>query len=453
MIKAISKTCFHTFNAVPFFKKRVSHSLAAVSAITLITLSPLGLTPPAHSKTVDLDKVVAIVDDDVVMESELKSQMRQVLGQLKQRASLPPEEVLREQVLEHLIVKRLQLAMAYRVGMDISSSEVEQTIARMQQTNGLSADQFTQQLSQDGLTIGGLKQQIREEMLVQRVQQARVNSRIQVSEQEVDNFLSSEEGKFWLSPQYQLGHILIPFSGNGLGQDLANTQVQAQSIYNSLTKGENFRELAVAHSGGQNALQGGDLGWRKGVELPELFSEQLTSMEAGDVSKPFKSGAGIHILKVYDKRGSSETVIRQSKVRHILLKPSEILSEAQAKQQLMDFRQQVLNGGDFGELAKEHSEDIGSMLGGGDLGWSLPGKFVPEFEQTMEATAIGEMSEPFRSQFGWHLLMVDDRRDENMTETVIRNQAVNLLRNRRFSEELEIWLQEIRSQAYVDIKM
>ncbi|WP_317930381.1 peptidylprolyl isomerase [Halioxenophilus sp. WMMB6] len=422
--------------------------LAALSLAGLIGAPLVG-----QAKIEDLDHVVAVVDEDVVMASELDHQLAQVRNQIKSRGSLPPDDVLREQVLEHLIVQRLQLSLAERMGMDVTDAEIDQTVERMRASNKLGPDQFLAKLAEDGLTLDALRQQLRDELLVQKVQQARVYYRIQITDQEVDNFLNSEEGKFWLSPEYDLGHILVAFSGNGRGEDLTNTQARAQTIYRELQKGGDFQALAVSHSSGQNALQGGALGWRKAVELPTLFSEQLDGKGVGDVTEPFKSGAGFHILKIYNRRGAEQTVVPQAKVRHILIKPSEILSDEQAYNKLIDLRQQVLDGADFSALAKENSEDIGSMLAGGDLGWSLPGKFVPEFEQVLEQTKVGEVSQPFRSQFGWHILTVDDRRNENMTDTVIRNQAINLLRSRRFNEELDIWLQELRSQAYVETKL
>jgi len=420
----------------------------AIPLTLLLSLPQLG-----QAKVEDLDRVIAVVDDDVVMASELTDQLRQVRTQFASRGNLPPEDVLKQQVLEHLIMQRLQMALADRMGMEVTDAEVDQTIERMRAGNNLSPDQFMAKLQEDGMSLNQLRQQVRNELTIQKVQQARVYYRIQISEQEVDNFLNSEEGKFWLSPEYNLGHILISFEGNGRGEDLDKTQAQAEEVYKELQAGGDFHALAVTHSGGQNALQGGDLGWRKSVELPELFSEHLKDADVGLITKPFKRGAGFHILKVYDKRGAEQTVIKQTKVRHILIKPSEILSEEDAYNRLMAIREQVENGADFSELAKENSEDIGSMLSGGDLGWSLPGKFVPEFEQMMEKTQVGEISLPFRSEFGWHILMVDDRRDQNMTDTVIRNQAVNLLRSRRFNEELEIWLQELRAQAYVETRL
>jgi len=408
----------------------------------------------AQAKVEDLDRVVAVVDEDVVMASELNQQLERVKQQIAARGDLPPEEELKEQVLEHLIIQRIQMSLADRLGMEINDSEVDQTLNRLRTSKNLSPEEFVQQLQADGLSVSALRQQLRNDLLVQRVQQARVYYRIQISDQEVDNFLNSEEGKFWLSPEFNLGHILVPFSNNGRGEDLTNTQVQARALFERLQRGENFRSLAVSNSGGQNALEGGDLGWRKAVELPEVFSERLNDMQPGQISEPFKSGAGFHILKVYDRRGAEETVIEQSKVRHVLLKPSAILSDEQAVEQLKTIRERALSGEvEFAELAREHSEDIGSMLSGGDLGWSVPGKFVPEFEEMMKTTAVGEVSQPFRSQFGWHILYIEDRRQENMTDTVIRNQAVNLLRSRRFNEELEIWLQEIRAQAYVENRL
>ncbi|MFC6981035.1 peptidylprolyl isomerase [Microbulbifer taiwanensis] len=209
----------------------------------------------------------------------------------------------------------------------------------------------------------------------------------------------------------------------------------------------------MANSAGQNALAGGDLGWRKTVELPTLFADALDGLTVGDVTDPFRSDAGFHLLKIHAQRGSTEQVVEQTKVRHILVKPSAILSDDDAYNKLVELRQQILDGADFGELARENSEDIGTMLSGGDLGWSMPGQFVPEFTQAMDNTPVGEVTMPFRSQFGWHILQVEGRRKQDMTDQYIRNQAANLLRNRRYEEELQNWRREIRDQAYVEIKL
>jgi len=277
-----------------------------------------------------------------------------------------------------------------------------------------------------------------------------VNRRINVSQAEIDGFLASQEGKFWASPDYLLGHILVPV---GSTNSVAAAEEIADKLQQELLDGADFRNIAVANSSGQNALNGGDMGWRKVAQLPTLFAEVVPTLSAGDVSSPFKSPAGFHILKLYEQRGGGEQLVDQAKVRHILIKPSEILTNDEAHAKLLGVRQKIIDGADFAEQAKEYSEDIGSMLSGGDLGWSLPGQFVPEFESMMGQIEIGEVSVPFRSQFGWHILQVQERRSEDMSENMMRNQASNLLRKRRFEEELQVWLQEIRDEAFVEITL
>jgi len=342
--------------------------------------------------------------------------------------------------------------MAERAGATISDAELNQAMERMRQGNKLSPEQFKQQLIQEGMTLSTLREQIRREMTINRVQQGRVNRRIKISEQEIDNFLNSKEGEFWRSPDYRLGHIMIPVSQTAPSEEVEQAKVKVEGIFQQLQKGADFKQLAIANSSGQNALKGGDLGWRKTAQLPGLFAKVVPTLKVGDTTEPFRSAAGFHLLRLYEQKGGGEQMVEQSKVRHILIKPSTILSDAEAHEKLEGIRQQILDGGDFKALAKEHSEDIGSMLSGGDLGWSTPGQFVPEFEKAMGETGVGQISEPFRSQFGWHILKVDERRNQDMSERVIRNQASNILRKRRFEEELQNWLREIRNEAYVEIK-
>lgn len=408
----------------------------------------------AHAETITIDRVAAVVDDDVIMESELNAQLGAIIARLSaQGVQLPPENILKAQVLEHLVIQQLQLQMARRARVEVDEEEINATIAQMRQANGLSEEAFVAELAREGLSIEDLQESIRREILISRVQRGVLNNRINITEHDIDSFLASKEGQFWNAPDYHIGHILIPVSSNADPAAIQSAQERAEDIYRRIQAGEDFAQLATLYSADQSALQGGDWGWRSPTELPELFAEQLAEMKVGEVSAPFRSGAGFHLLQIKDQRGNEQALVEQTHTRHILLRPTAILSDEQARQKLLELRSQVKSAEDFAELAKAHSDDIGSRMSGGDLGWSLPGQFVPEFEKVMNETPVGEISEPFRSQHGWHILMVMDRRVQDMSERVKRNQAYNLLRNRRFEEELPIWLQEIRDEAYVEIKL
>ncbi|MGH1370674.1 MAG: peptidylprolyl isomerase [Cellvibrionaceae bacterium] len=427
-------------------KKSTTRTLLAGAAM-------LAFSGLSFAKTITLDKVIAVVDDDVVMASELQQRIRMVTTQLQaNQTQMPPEDVLRAQIVEQLVTESLQLQIGQRVGVEISDAELDAAIVRMKQANKLSDAEFEQQLAQDNVSMNSLREQIRRDMIIDQVQRGSVNRRIRISEQEVENFLKSKQGKFWSSPDYNLGHILIALPSTASNEEAKAAEQKAQDMVKRLRDGADFRQMAVAESKGQNALKGGELGWRKSAQMPDLFADAIESLEQGAISEPLQSGAGFHILKLYGKRGAQEQVIEQSKVRHILIKPSAILSNEEAREELATIRQKVIDGADFAEQAKEHSEDVGSMLSGGDLGWSLPGKFVPEFERTINNSAIGDISEPFRSQFGWHILQVQERRQQDMSETVRTNQANRLLRSRRFEEERLNWIREIRDEAFVEIK-
>lgn len=276
--------------------------------------------------------------------------------------------------------------------------------------------------------------------------------RIRISEQELDNFLNSEEGKLATSADVNLGQILISVPLDARTAETEAIVEKVDAIAEEIKNGADFRQLAIANSSDQSALEGGDLGWRKMAQLPRVFTAALTTMDVGQVSEPIRSAAGYHLLKLYDRRGGEKTLIEQHFARHILLKPNQLRDEAATIQELRDLRQQIVDGSDFATLSKEHSEDPGSALKGGELGWSTPGMFVPAFEEIMNSIALNAVSEPFKSQFGWHILQVTERRMEDFSENLLRNGAANLLRQRKFSEELQVWLQEIRDEAFVEIK-
>lgn len=425
--------------------------LKAIKTLTAGALLSASLFTQAQ--TIALDKVIAVVDDDVVMASELHQRMSMLATQLQaNNTEMPPAEVMQQQLLEHLIVESLQLQIGQRVGVTITDAELDQAIERMKKANNLNHEQFIAKLKQDRLTLNSVREQIRRDMIIEQVQRGSVNRRIKISEQEIDNFLRSKEGELFSSPDYNLGHIFVSVASSASSDEITKAQNKANDLHEQLQAGVDFRQLAVGNSNGQNALKGGDLGWRKSAQMPEIFADAIADISKGEITEPLRSGAGFHILKLYDKRGGGQQMIEQSKVRHILVKPSTILSDEEARQELVELREQIIGGEDFGEMAREHSEDVGSMLSGGDLGWSLPGKFVPAFEAAMDSTDVGDISEPFRSQFGWHILQVEERRQQDMSDTVKRNQARNLLRGRRFEEERINWLREIRDEAFVDIK-
>jgi len=289
-------------------------------------------------------------------------------------------------------------------------------------------------------------------MIIGRVQEGSMNRRITITEQAIDNFLNSEEGRSWSSPDVNLGHILLPLSAGAPKDEVTRIQEKVLDLYNKAKDGADFKSLAIAHSSGQNALKGGDLGWRKTTQLPTLFISALDDLSPGQISDPIRSNAGYHLLKLYDRRGGGGQLVEQHRVRHILLSPSEIRSDEETLEVIKKLRTDIREGKDFAAVAKEHSEDIGSAMSGGVLGWSVPGQFVPQFEKTMKSVEINEVSEPFKSQFGWHILQVTERRKKDFTQKIKRSQAKNIIKQRKFQEELQIWLQEIRDEAFVEIK-
>lgn len=408
----------------------------------------------AQPEKVSLDRVVAIVDEDVVLESEFNERKASVMQRLRgQYNQLPPEDVLNKQILEQLIVERIELGLAKRYEIEVDESEIDQAVGQILQKNNLTLEQLEASMARDGMTMAGLRKKLRDDITINQLQQGVVSSRIKISEKDVDNFLASTDGKFATSPDYHIGHILIAVSSNATEAEIAEAENLAKSIYDQLEKGADFSQMAITHSKDQAALNGGDIGWRKLAQLPELFAQQMADLPVGKVTKPFRSGAGFHLLKNIEQQGGGARMVQQTHARHILIKTSEIMDDRQAREKLLRLKEEIEKGADFAKLAKEFSEDTGSMMSGGDLGWSNPGMFVKEFEDALANTEIGAISRPFKSEFGWHILQVLERRNEDMSETVKRNQAANAIRSRRFEEEFQLWLTQIREEAYVEIKL
>lgn len=418
-----------------------------------LLLGALFLGSLAHAQVQPLDKVVAIVDNDVIMQSQLEQRVQEVRQTIAKRGGgTPPEEELQKQVLDRLVLENLQLQIGERSGIRITDEELNSAMGTIAQRNNMSLDQFRAALSHDGLSFNTAREQVRREMIISRVRQRRVAERIQVSEQEVKNFLASESGKAQLSQEYHLANILVATPEAANAQQIQAAGNQAMALYQQLREGANFAQLATAKSASDNALEGGDMGWRKAAQLPPPFDQMLAGMKPGDVTQPVRTPGGFIILKLMEARGGQAEMRDEVHVRHILLKPSEIRSPAETQRLIETLYTRVQDGEDFATLAKNYSEDPGSALNGGDLNWIDPQSLVPEFRDVMAQTPVDTVSKPFQSQFGWHILEVLGRRATDATQQAREQQALNVLRNRKYDEELQTWLRQIRDEAYVEIK-
>ena len=419
-----------------------------------LLLGALFLGTAAQAEVQPLNRVVAIVDNDVVMQSQLDSRLREVQQTIAQRgAALPPEHVLSQQVLERLIIENIQLQIGERSGIRITDEELNQAIGTIAQRNGMSIEQFRAALAADGLSYNDARDQVRREMIISRVRQRRVAERIQVTDQEVQNFLASDMGKMQLSEEFRLANILIPVTEGASPEDIQAADRQARELYQQLQQGADFAQLAIARSASETALEGGEMGWRKAGQLPPPFDAMISALAVGQVTEPMRTPGGFIMIKLLEKRGGGNQVRDEVNVRHILIKPSEIRSEAETKRLVERLYQRILTGEDFAELAKNFSEDPGSALNGGTLSWIDPNALVPEFREVMNNTPAGELSKPFKSPYGWHVLEVMGRRATDSSAQFREQQAMTVLRNRKYDEELQAWLRQIRDEAYVETKL
>ncbi len=400
-----------------------------------------------------LDRVVALVDTDVVLASELVRRTNSVVEQIKKRNQQVPDiNLLKDQILERLIVESLQLQMAKKVGVRISDAELDAAIEQMSKENKVTTEFLRKNTESEGIPWVTFREDIRNEIMISRVRGGYVSRRIQISDKEVDNLLAqiNQEGESRM--QYSVGHILLPLSEGATPEEIVKVREQAEKIISELRNNANFEQYAISYSAGQNALNGGNLGLRSLSQLPTLFADNVKNMKAGDISEALRSGSGLHILKLIEVKGGFEThSVLQTHARHILITPNVILDESAALEKLQSIKQRIINGEKFEDLAILFSDDKGSGALGGDLDWTDPGTFVPEFNKVMDSLAVGELGQPVKTQFGWHLIEVLGRRDQDQTEDKKREQAYRILQNRKFEEEAQIWLSEIKEQAYIKI--
>ena len=400
-----------------------------------------------------LDKVSVIVDQGVVLESQIK----ELVSVVKRNAALnnqtlPSDRALRTQSIEKLIVDNLQMQMADRMGIQVSDPQLEQTIANIAQSEKMSANEFRSKLAQQGVAYDTYREEIRKEVILGEVRRSNVRRRVYITQQEIDNLVKLMDEQGDQQAEYNLGHILIAFPPEPTDADVKKAKTRADKVLELLNNGSDFAKIATASSGGARALEGGDLGWLNINSMPTLFAEAVQDKSKDTLIGPIRSGAGFHILKVKDLRGIEKVEVAELNSRHILIKPSVILSDEKAKQMLVEFREQILAGElDFAETAKEHSADPGSALKGGDLGWADPNIYVPEFRDTLAKLAVDEISEPVRSQHGWHLMQLLGKRIGDATEQRKADKAYQLLFQRKFAEESDVWLREIRASAYIEV--
>ncbi len=424
--------------------------LAAVAAA-------VGALPAAvqAQRPVPVDRVVAVVNDEVVTLLELRERVQRVVGQLnRQGVQLPPDEVLERQLLERLILERAQIQHARDTGLRIDEATLERAVARIAETNDLDEAQLRAALESDGISWNRFREEIRTEILIARLREREVEGGIVVTEAEVDNFLESNPDAF-SGAEVLLAHILLRVPDGASEAEVRQLMAKAEALRERHAAGEDFAQLAANYSEAPDAVEGGLIGWRSKERLPALFADALRGLQPGQVSQVMRSGAGLHIVMFAASRGgelAGPDQLEQTRARHILIRTSEVLSDSDAESRLLALRERILYGESFEDMAKVHSDDL-SGARGGDLGWIHRGDTVPEFERAMDALAPGELSPPVRSPFGWHLIQVVERRIQDVSGERMRNAARNALRERKADEAYEDWLRELRDSTYVEYRL
>jgi peptidyl-prolyl cis-trans isomerase SurA len=435
--------------------------LTSTSGWLALSLAALAVQGSAWAQTRELatrgellDRVVAIVNDGVVLNSDLESQIDSVSQRLReQKLELPPQNVLRQQVLERLVLQEIQLQHASHAGVKVTDEMVNNALSDIARRNNLSLSQLPEALSHEGIDYPAYRDDIRKEITLQLLRQRDVLQHITVTPREIDQFLEKQAKAPAENNEYNVSHILI-----AVGQEASPLQIdaaakRAQDVYERAKGGADFAELAVAYSNSQTALDGGSLGWRKGSELPTFLADLIAKLKPGQVSEPLRTPTGFHIIRLNEVRGAgSKTVENQVHVRHILMKTNELEDDATVRGKLMALRERILKGEDFAGIAQTSSQDPGSANDGGDLGWTGPGTFAPDFEAAIANLQDKDISEPFKTSFGWHIVqMVGHRRFDN-TDEVKRRQAMEAIRASKADEETELWLRRMRDEAYVEYK-
>ena len=430
-------------------------------AASLLMLTAVGLSLQAHAQTREiqgngqlLDRVAAVVNDGVVLESEVNDQLAAVKERLStQGQQMPPDSVLRQQIVEHLVVQEVQMQRADRAGLKISDETLNNAMTEVAQRNGITLQQLPQALTTQGLDYASYRDSMRRELTLRLLQQRDVVQRISITAREIDTYLDHQTHHPSAKAEYNVSHILIAVPQEATTAQLEAAQKKADDIAARARGGEDFAKLAIANSNSQTALDGGELGWRKGTELPTVLADTVLSLKAGEVSAPIRAPTGFHIVRLNEMRNLQKNdLVEQVHVRHILMRTNDLQDDATVQQKLDAIRKRILAGEDFAGLAQTSSQDVGSAADGGEKDWTTADTFVPEFAKVIDGLKVDEISAPFRTQYGWHIAQLLGRRKYDDTQELQRKEAADQIRASKVDEETELWLRHLRDEAYVDLK-
>ena len=401
-----------------------------------------------------LDQIIAVVDDGVITAEELADKVTMIKKGLRQsNTQVPPDKLLVQQVLERMILDKIQILMAERAGIKVDEETLRAAVQQIAQRNNLTVDEFRESLSAEGIVFADFVDQIRNEIVMSRLRSNQVNNQVKVSDREIENFLKTKASAAGGDEEYLLGHILISTPRAASPADVQSAKEKADKLIADIKGGLDFKQAALGASDDERALKGGDLGWRKKSQIPSIFVDLIDKMKEGAVEGPIRSSSGYHIIKMLGIKRGGEHLITKTHVRHILIKPTEVILDEEAKEKLLALRHRIENRDDFAEIARGNSDDKGSAIKGGDLGWVQPGALVPPFEQAMNDLTPNKLSEPVQTQFGWHLIQVLERQESNDTTEFEKNKAREEIFKRKVEEETELWLRKIRDEAYVEIRL
>lgn len=418
----------------------------AIWLYVLVGSSPIPAQP--------LDRIVAIVEDDVILDRELNSELAAITAKLRgNNVTIPPEFILKKQVLERMIVDKLQRQLAARSGIQVSEETLRNSVGEIASRNNMTVDAFKQELIGQGMDFKAFEENLRNEVIINQLRGREIGARVKVTDAEVEHYMETQSKAGSNNNQYHLGHILISVSEGASASAIQKAKEKAEQTVIDLRGGKDFKETAISVSNDDNALKGGDLGWRSIGQIPTLFTDTVTTMKQGDISDPIRSPSGFHIIKMLETEGSAQHIVTKTQVRHILIKTNELIDDSEAQKRLLALKDRIRDGDDFATLARAHSDDKGSAVNGGSLEWVGPGALVPPFEEAMNKLGINEISAPVQTQFGWHVIQVLGRQNQDNSSQFKKDRIRDEIRKRKIEEETELWLRRLRDEAYVEIDL